>query len=72
MHQNKEKLTENYTIPLVSEIYTTKSINEKTQVCSWIAFCRKAKTKEETSSLRNLKNIPRNLNEIVLSWIPSQ
>ncbi len=26
----------------------------------------------ETLSLRNLKFIPRNLNEIVLSWIPSQ
>ncbi len=44
---------------------------QKTQVCTWKAFCRKAKTKVKASSLRNLKIMPRNLNEIVLSWIPS-
>jgi hypothetical protein len=39
---------------------------------SWIALCRKTKAKvEETSSLTNFKIIPRNLKEIVLSWIPS-
>jgi len=33
---------------------------KKTQVCSWIAFCKKTKkiTKVETSSLRDLKIIP--------------
>ncbi len=39
--------------------------------CSWIAFCRKAKTKAETSVLRNPKIMPSNLNKIVLAWIPS-
>ncbi len=43
---------------------------KKTLVCSLIAFCRKAKTKVEISSVRNRKIMPRNLNEIVLSWIP--
>ncbi len=41
----------------------------KTQVGSWIAFRKKAETKVETSCLRNLKIMPRNLNEIVLSCI---
>ncbi len=40
---------------------------KKTQVCSCIVLCRKAKSEVETSSLRNLKIMPRNINEIVLS-----
>ncbi len=38
-----------------------------------VAFCRKAKTKVENRNLKseNLKIMPRNLNEIILSWIPS-
>ncbi len=44
---------------------------KKTHVCSWIAFCRKARTKVETSSLRNFKIMPKNLNAILLSWISS-
>jgi hypothetical protein len=47
-----------------------KQSMQKTQVCSWrafIHFIEKLKTKVETSSLRNLKIMPRNLNEIVLS-----
>ncbi len=46
-------------------------INEENLICSWRAFCRKPKPKVETSSsnLRNLKIMPINLNEIVLSWI---
>ncbi len=38
----------------------------------WIAFCRKPKTKAETLSLRNLKIMPINLNEIAFSWIRLQ
>ncbi len=45
---------------------------KKTQVYSWRASSRNAKTKVETASLRNLKIMPRNLNEIELSWISSQ
>ncbi len=37
-----------------------------------IAFCRKGKTNVETPSLRNLKIMPRNLNEILFSWKPSE
>ncbi len=45
---------------------------KQTQVCSLIvAFCRKAKTKVETSSLINFKIMSKNLNEIVFLWIPS-
>ncbi len=44
---------------------------KKTQVCSCIAFCRKAKTKVKTSRLENLKVMPINLNEDLLSWISS-
>ncbi len=43
-----------------------KEKQTKIQVCS---FCGKAKPKVETSNLRNLKTMPRNLDEIVLSWI---
>ncbi len=62
-HRKEGNLTENHTTPMVSEIQSMKKI----QVCSWIAFGGKAKTKVETSSLRNLKILSRNLNEIVLS-----
>jgi len=44
---------------------------KNTQVCSWIAVCRKQKTKVETSSLRNLEIMPKNLKESVRSRIPS-
>ncbi len=72
MHQKEENLTENHTTPMVSEIYIQNSQSmKKTQVCSWIAFCRKTKANVETSGLTNLKVICRNLNEIVLPWIPS-
>ena len=40
---------------------------KKTQVCSCIAPCRKAKTKVETSILRTLEIMPRNLNPTVRS-----
>jgi hypothetical protein len=52
-----------YTL-MVSDIDTKQSINEETQVCS---FCGKTKPKIETSSLRNLTVMPRNLNKVVLS-----
>ncbi len=48
--------------------YLNCTERKKTQVCSWIALCRKVKSKVETSSLIMLRNI----NEIVLSWIPTQ
>ncbi len=43
-----------------STLWFQKSIRnnesmKKTQVCSWIAFCRKPKPMVETSSLRNIK-----------------
>ncbi len=52
MHQKEENLTENNSI--VSGLYTTNQSRKKTQVYSWKAYCRKAKIKEETWSLRNL------------------
>jgi hypothetical protein len=44
---------------------------KNTQVCSWVAVCRKQKTKVETSSLRTLEIMPKNLKESVRSRIPS-
>ncbi len=44
---------------------------KKAKICSWIAFCIKAKTKVETLSQRNLKLMSRNPNEIVLARISS-
>ncbi len=63
--------------PMIPPLWFQKSIQSNqsmktTQVCLWIAFCRKTKTKLDSSSLRNLKIIPRNLYEILLLWIPSQ
>jgi hypothetical protein len=52
MHVKEGNLTEN------QNFLQNNQPMKKTQVCSWlmsIAFCRKAKTKVETSSLRNLK-----------------
>ncbi len=64
----KEKnLTENNTISIVSEIHTKQSTNDKNLSLSITAFCRKAKAKVDTYSLRNLRLLPRNLNEILLS-----
>ncbi len=68
MHRKKENLTENRTTIMVSEIQTKESSMKKTQV-SWISFGRNAKTKVETSSLRNFKNMPRNLNETVSTFM---
>ncbi len=63
MHQKKEEnLRESQTPPMVSENHPKQSINGETSR----TLCRKAKTKVETSSLRNLKTMPRNLNEIIL------
>ena len=60
MHQKEENLTKNHITPMVSEIYTIES-TKKTQVSSWIAFCRETKKKvRETSRLRNLNIINRN------------
>ncbi len=42
---------------------------KKNKVCSWTAFCSKTNPKEEISSLRHLKILPRTFNEILLSWI---
>jgi hypothetical protein len=62
LYQKGGKPDRNYRISMVSEIHTKQSMNGKTQ-----AFCRKAKTKAETKSLRNINILPRNLNVIVLS-----
>ncbi len=51
---------------------TKQKSRKKTQVCSWIALRRKPKPKVETSSLRNLKIMPRNPSKIVFSWISPQ
>ncbi len=50
-----------------------KIINQwrKLKLFHEVASRRKVKTKMEISNLRNLKIMPRNLSEIVLSWIPS-
>ncbi len=65
-----------YVLYLTLWVYCRPNLNKF--VISWIpfffiywSFCRKAKTKTETSSLRNLKIMPRNLNDFVMSWIPS-
>ncbi len=52
-------------------LVTFASGEENNQVFSWKAFLRNAKTKVETLSLSNPKIMPGNLNEIVLSRIPS-
>jgi hypothetical protein len=44
-----------------------RTINQENSSVFMNNICRKAKTKVETSSLGNLKIMPRNLNEIVLS-----
>jgi hypothetical protein len=67
MHQKEENLTENYTTPLVSE----SNANQKS-ILFIIAFFRRAKPKVETASLRNLKVMPRDLNEIEFLLIPFQ
>jgi hypothetical protein len=46
MHRKEENLTENRTLPMLSEIYI-KSTNEETSSLSLISFCRKTKTKVE-------------------------
>jgi hypothetical protein len=69
VHRKEENLTENHATPTVSEIYTNKSINEENSSLFNVheyALCRMAKTRVETSSLRNINIMPRNLNEIVL------
>ncbi len=50
---------------------TKKLISEENSSLFIIAFCRKAKTKVETTRLENLNIFPRNLNEDLLSWIQS-
>jgi hypothetical protein len=62
-----ENPTENYTTPMVSEIYTTQSTNKENLSLFMNSILHKDKKKAETSSLRNLNIIPRNLNEILLS-----
>ncbi len=61
MHLKEENLTENHNTIVVSEIHTKLTINQwkKRKFVSWIAFCGKAKKKVETSSLRNLKALPK-------------
>ncbi len=67
MNRKEENLTENHTNPMFSEIHTKLSIDQESLSIFMYRFFRKAKSKVETSSLRNLKIMPRNLNEIVLS-----
>ncbi len=57
---------------MVSGIHTKQSFNEENSSLFMTAFYKKVKLKIETSSLRNLKIMPRNLKEIVLSGIPSR
>ncbi len=64
--RKKENLIENHNPYGFRNLYKTINHLIQTQVSSWIAFCRKPKPKVETSILRNLKIMPRNLNEIVL------
>ncbi len=70
MHLKEENLTEYHTIP-IPEIHTKQSIHEENSSLVMNSIFQKGKMKVETSSLRNLKIMPRNLNEILLSWIPS-
>ncbi len=72
MHWKDENLTESHTSLMVWEIHRKQSIIEENSSGSWITFYIKAKTKVETSRLRNLKIMPKNLTEIALSWILSQ
>ncbi len=67
MHRKEENLTENHTTPMFSEIHTKLSIDEGSLSIFMNSFFRKAKSKVETSSLRNLKIMSRNLNEILLA-----
>ncbi len=63
----KEKIpTENHTNPMVSVIYTIP-VNKENPSLFMNSICGKTIIKVETSSLKNLKIVPRNLNEIVLS-----
>ncbi len=65
-------MTENHTTPMFSEIHTKQSVNEENSSLFLNSTCRKAKTMVETSSLRTLEIMPRNLNVSIRSWIPSQ
>jgi hypothetical protein len=74
MHLKEENLTENHTIP-ISEIHTKQSNNEENSSLVIIGFSRMAKMKVETSSLRNLKIMPRKpqrnrtfMNSISVFW----
>ncbi len=51
------------------KIYTKNQSMKKTQVRSWIAFCRKSKRGWKPQVWEISKLCPENLNEIVLSWI---
>ncbi len=55
MHWKEEILTENHATPMVSEIHTKLSITEENSNMFMNSVLWKAKTKPETSSLRNLK-----------------
>jgi hypothetical protein len=64
MHRKEENLTENRPY----HPYGVRNpINEEYSSLFMNSIWWKAKTKVETSSLRNLKILSRNLNEIVLS-----
>jgi hypothetical protein len=68
--RKEENLIENFTpLPPYGFRIHTKKINQsrKLKFVHEIAFCRKQKPKVPTSSLRNLKIMPRNFNKIVLS-----
>ncbi len=56
MHLKEDNLTENHTTLMISEIYTKESINEENE----LHFVERQKQCRESSSLRNLKIIPRN------------
>jgi hypothetical protein len=61
MHRKEENQTENQTNPWFKKSVQNNQSMKKIPVCSWTAFCRKAKTKEETLSLRILRVCPETL-----------
>jgi hypothetical protein len=67
--RKKENLIENHPPPPhgFRNPYKNSVNEENSSLIMNIAFCTKPKPKVETSRLRNLKSMPRNLNEIVLS-----
>jgi hypothetical protein len=70
MHQKEEKPDRKLYYSFQKSIQNNQPM-KKTQVCSELEFCKNTKTNVETSSLRNLKIMPRNeivCHEFHLSW----